>query len=526
MIILKRNIYLLIIVSFLFTYTSCKQKLPENIQVIEKEPTIEPKYSGVTIPPNIAPLNFFINETGNHFNIKVSSFSGNSNITINSSDGIVKFPIKLWKKLLEENKGNQIKIQVYSYIQDQHILKKYLPFYMYVANEKIDPYLCYRLLYPGYEVWKEMKIMQRSLENFKEKSILENQLIDNKRSCFNCHSFNQNNPNNFLVHIRGRIGGGTYFMEDGNITRSELKMENMPGGATYPSWHPEGRYVAFSSNKVSQSYYSHPEKSIEVYDQISTLIIYDKQKNELFYVNESDSINYMQTFPTWSPDGKYLYFCQARQMEEDISVNTIQHIHYDLARKAFFPESMLFGETEIIFNAAELEKSVSFPRISPDGKNLIFVLSYYGTFSIWHEEADLYLFNLLNGTVNKMDINSEKSESYHSWSSNGKWLVFSSKRKDGRSARPYFAYFKSPDEVGKPFVLPQKDPTLYKRMLKTFNIPEFVIDKITLNPRDFARSSKNPSIQAISGNPDYIPQKLIGNDSKKRTNEYEWKIHE
>ena len=65
-----------------------------------------------------------------------------------------------------------------------------------------------------------------------------------------------------------------------------------------------------------------------------------------------------------------------------------------------------------------------------------------------------------------MSLNSDETESYHSWSSNGKWLVFSSKRGDGLTARPYFAYFGSPDNVGKPFVLPQKDPTLYKEWRK------------------------------------------------------------
>jgi hypothetical protein len=112
--------------------------------------------------------------------------------------------------------------------------------------------------------------------------------------------------------------------------------------------------------------------------------------------------------------------------------------------------------------------------------------------------------NLENMEVNGMSLNSNETESWHSWSSNGKWIVFSSKRIDGLTARPYFAYLMSPDSVGKPFVLPQKDPTLYRRMEKTFNRPEFVTGKIKTGPRDFMKASKQDPLKA----------KWIGNQEK------------
>ena len=136
---------------------------------------------------------------------------------------------------------------------------------------------------------------------------------------------------------------------------------------------------------------------------------------------------------------------------------------------------------------AEINKSASFPRISPDGKYLIFTLADYGTFPIWHKEADLYMLNMQSGMCTKMELNSNETESYHSWSSNGRWLVFSSRRMDGRSGRPYFAHIDSVGNQGKEFVLPQKDPSLYSWMLESFNIPELVNGRIKVNPRDFAR---------------------------------------
>jgi hypothetical protein len=204
-------------------------------------------------------------------------------------------------------------------------------------------------------------------------------------------------------------------------------------------------------------------------------------------------MQYMGTFPCWSPDGKYLYYCRAAQVEADFDLTKLK---YDLVRRSFDQLSGLFGNVEIVLDAQKIGKSISFPSISPEGKSLIVTLHDYGTSPIWHKEADLYILNLNGWKFGIMNLNSKESESYHTWSSNGKWIVFSSKRGDGITARPYFAYLGSPDDVGKPFVLPQKDPTLYKRLDLTFNKPEFVTGKISINPRDFAAAAKKDPINA------------------------------
>ncbi len=152
-----------------------------------------------------------------------------------------------------------------------------------LLKKPIDPYLCYRLLYPGYQSWVEMKIVQRSIEDFKETSLFENQLL--KDNCVNCHSFKQNNPDRFLLHVRGSMGG-TYFVDGQKVTRTTLKTQNMPANAVYPSWHPSGKYVAFSSNKTVQTVHMRPEKNIEVFDLFSSLVIYDVEKNEMFACQE------------------------------------------------------------------------------------------------------------------------------------------------------------------------------------------------------------------------------------------------
>ena len=472
-----------------FFLPGCKTDNYYNIPSLGREPVIEPDYSGVTIPHNIAPLNFIIQENGDFFEIRIKSSNG-SELELTSKDGIVCFSQRSWKRLLADSQGGKIEIEIISRTSGNEF-DKYDPIFISVSNESIDPYLCYRLLYPGYEFWGELKIVQRSTESFYEKSIFENQLLNN--SCVNCHSFIQNNPSKFLLHVRGSVGG-TYFIDGKKVVRRTLQTEKMPANAVYPAWHPSGKYVVFSSNKTVQSFHMRPEQNIEVFDLFSSLVFYDLENNEISACNERDTVKYMETFPFWSPGGDYLYYCRTKQVRGDFDLKDVK---YDLVRKPFDQVSEVFGNTELVFNALEISKSVSFPTISPDGHYVVFTLHDYGTFSIWHKEADLYVLNLTNGKVYRMNLNSDETESYNFWSSNGRWLVFSSKRGDGLTARPYISYFSSPDNIGKPFVLPQKDPTLYKRMEKTFNRPEFVTGKITPRPRDFARASKKEPVKAI-----------------------------
>jgi hypothetical protein len=499
----------IIIAAIMMLISGCKSGIIENSNSTDRFPVIEPDYINVTIPPNIAPMNFIIKEEASSFRVIVSSGKSDKKTEIRTSDGTVKFPAKAWEKLLRESMGDRIEVQVFTSVKGEDNYRKYDTFFMSVSEDKIDPYLAYRLIHPGYYSWSNIRIMQRSLESFREESVIENRIME--KNCANCHSFNNNRADRFMVHIRGSLGG-TYFVEDGNITRTDPKIDEMPGGATYPSWHPGGRFLAFSSNQVRQSFYSVSEKSIEVFDLVSSLILYDRQNNEIISITDRDTTEYLQTFPSWSPDGKYLYFCRALKVinSDDPELEQILNTHYDLARKSFDPDKRTFGETEIVFDASGINKSASFPRVSPDGKFLVFTLHDYGTFPIWHREADLYISHLQNGTTEKMNINSDETESYHTWSVNGRWLVFSSKRIDGRSARPHFVHIDADGKQGKEFVLPQKDPSLYNRMLESFNIPEFVNGKIMMTPKDFARASKQEALIAIPGkSPDAAPVRTV-----------------
>lgn len=483
--ILKVQLFIMIVSFLLF---GCSSKPSGEFTISDLPPKLDPDYTEVTIPPNIAPMNFIIKEKGTAFFVKFSS-EGGTEIDIFSRSGKIEIPQRKWKQILQKNIGKEMKAEIFSKGEDGKWLK-FKTITNKIAAENIDPYLYYRLLFPGFESWAELSINCRNLENFKSQSFIENSVAD--ENCVNCHSFNNGRTDDFLFHMRGTLGG-TFFYSGGEIRKINLKTKEMKNGAVYPRWHPSGKYVAFSSNKIIQRFHAADNKKVEVSDLESSLLLYDVQKNEIMNIDLADNEKFMDTYPEWSPDGKLLYFCRADQVGEQYDYKQIK---YNLYRVSFDPDSRSFGQAELIWDAARLSKSISFPRISPDGKYLVLTLADYGCFPIWHKEADLYSVDLENFKSARLGLNSEFADSYHSWSSNSRWLVFSSKRGDDLTARPYIAYIGKNGISEKPFVLPQSDPEFYDSFLKSYNIPEFSTFRMKINPGEISKIARTEAVKA------------------------------
>ncbi len=481
-----KNIFLTLL-AVLFIY-SCAEKPQADFIVSELAPKLEPDYSELIIPPNISPMNFIIKENGSSFFVRFSSDKG-TEIEVYSRSGKIKIPEKKWHKMLENNAGKEFKMDIFAKNKRDSWLK-YKTIINKVDREPTDPFIYYRLLFPGYESWSELSINIRNLGNFRVQSLIENRVVD--ENCINCHSFNNGKTDDFLFHVRGSMGG-TYFYSNGTFRKINLKTKEMKNSAVYPRWHPSGKFVAFSSNKITQRFHAADNKKVEVTDLESSLVLYDVTKNEIMDINPANRDKFMDTYPEWSPDGNYLYFCRSVQIGEQYDYKQIK---YNLYRVSFDKEKRSFGEAELVFDAIQLNKSITFPRISPNGKFLIVTMADYGCFPIWHKDADLYSIDLTNLTASRLTLNSDFSDSYHSWSSNGKWLVFSSKRGDGLTARPYISYIDEKGNSYKPFILPQEDPEFYQRFLKSFNIPEFSTVEIDLNPGKIRKLAKTEATSA------------------------------
>lgn len=442
------------------------------------EPTIFPEYKNVTIPANIAPLNFRIQSNDKLKASKAEFYAkGDKLLTIVGEDGLIDIPEKKWQKLINSTKGSAVKVVVSVWSDNYLDGIEYGGFNFYVSCDSIDPWISYRLIEPGYEGWNKMGIYQRNLSNFDECKIVENDI--NNQGCVNCHSYNNYEADSLMFHARGE-GGGTLICIDGEVEKVDLKKLGPKMQGVYPKWHPEGRYIVFSSNATHQSFYDNVKHPIEVFDSGSDLILYDIKDKKIITDPRFLTTERWETFPTWSADGRYLYFCAA----DSVSVpSRVEDLHYDLMRVGFDPMTGKFdNKIDTIISSHRGVSSYSYPRESPDGKYVMLTKSNYGTFPIWHDEADLELVRMADKkAINADALNSWRAESYHSWSSNGRWVIFSSRRLDGRYTRLYMAHIDADGNIRRPFLLPQKDPELNLLRLKSYNIPEFMKAKVMLN---------------------------------------------
>lgn len=462
-------------------FMSCSDAVQVSNKLNEK-PSISPDYTDVTIPVNIAPLNFSL--TAECEDARAVLSANGQTVHVGLKDGQFFIPPSKWKKLLQSATGNAVDVTVQVKNNGQWI--EYAPFKMYVANEPVDPYIAYRQIAPGYTLWNKMGLYQRNLENYTETPIIENKMSG--RNCVNCHSFCMQNPDKMLFHMRETYPG-TILVDGDKIEKLNTKTEQTISSLVYPSWHPSGKYVAFSVNNTKQGFHMNDRNRVEVFDEASDVVVYDVNKHEIVTSAKLFSKDAFETFPTFSPDGKTLYFCTAgaRPIPKEFS-----EIKYSLCSIAFNPDSRSFGSVvDTLYNANTGGQSASFPRVSPDGRYLMYTLSGYGNFSIWHKDADLHMADLSTGKSVAMDaLNSDDVESYHSWSSNSRWVIFSSRRIDGLYTRPYIAYIDKEGNAGKPFLLPQKDTGFYDRFMMSYNIPEFITGKVKVGGRALGLKAK------------------------------------
>lgn len=502
---------LLVIIAASATLIACGNQIPTSYSESEELPGIYPDYTNVTVPVNIAPLTFEAEGKNDGIVARMSVdteeiICGGSKIQPDADD---------WKKLAEKATGKAINVEVY--IRKDDSWTKFKPFNIYVSPDSIDPYISYRLIAPSYVTYEELTINQRCLENYDESVIYDNMLCQEpaEGQCINCHNFQQYNPERMQFHAR-QYQGGTIIAYDGKIRKINMASDSILSAGVYPAWHPWLPLIVYSTNKTVQTFHiTNPDK-IEVYDMQSDLIAYDVERNEVTNI-EKDPTEF-EVFPFWAPDGKTLYYCSAHfEFQDTIDpglelIRRFKEVKYNIYKKSFNPETMLFGPRELVFEADSLNTSATLPRISPDGRYLMFTLGNYGVFHIWHHDADLWIMDLRSekGIVKSekfasarplTEVNSPDVESYHSWSSNGRWVVFSSRRYDGNFTRPFIAHIDKDGHGSKPFELPCADPDYHRQFMKSYNIPEFMSGPITIHPQSFA------DILKTEGEPvKYVPQ--------------------
>ena len=472
--IIKKLIYS---ISLPVLFVSCNPDIKKGA-FSDEYPRISPDYENISIPGNIAPLNFSCK--GERTYAKLKSKSGS--LAVKGKKKIF-FPMKKFKNLLQNNTGDTIWITVSSYAHNKWTT--YKPFFWKVEAEPIDSFLTYRLIEPGYEVWNKVAIAQRNVTDFSENYIADNNLTD--YSCMNCHVPNKHKPSQSFFHIRGKKGM-TVIADNKKLYCIDTRLKGAYSSLIYGNWAPSGNYIAFSTNAVLPSIHSIHNERAFVYDTISDVVVLNLKKNEVLRCDYLMQKDVLETFPEFSADGTKLFYCSARKVplpdEHD-------KLHYSLCSIDFDESTGTFGnKVDTLFNGPAMHKTVTELKASPDGKYLAFGCFDYGTFALWHNDAKIYLYNLATGTTDtlpELNNNASYSNSYHSWSANSRWLAFASKRDNGLYGKIYFSYIDKNGQARKPFVLPQKDPEYYDFLLKSYNAPELIKNEVPFDAFDIEK---------------------------------------
>ena len=478
-----RNRFIILSVFVAFILTGC------SVRTTDYAPGMFPDYSDITVPCNIAPLNF---RMGNAGGIKVTVKGKGAEYTFKGRKGLVKFPLKKWHRMLEAEKGNVLTVNVeWKNLKDRSIGSE--SFTWTVVADPIDKYLSYRLIEPAYEVWKGIQIEQRDMESFKSVLIGDNRNAD--YCCMNCHTSNRNGTT--FMHLRGPKGG-TILNRNGKLLKLNTRTEKT-GNTVYGDISADGRYGVFTTADITFAIHSQVDMRMEVYDKRSDLVVVDFDNLTVTESPATTGSGYQETFPCFSADGKVIFFCRA---EHHSQPDSTAQMHYDIAVMPFDPETGTMGDRVITIVPAGENLSFSHLKASPDGHWLMATAAQYGTFPVWHKESELWLIDLETRKIDVLpDINAYGADTYHSWSTNSRWIVFASKRDDLVYGRPYIAYIGPDGKTGKPFLLPQKDPDKYTMMLKSFNLPELYPISEVYNARTAATFYKDVETEQVQYKP-------------------------
>jgi tricorn protease-like protein len=292
-----------------------------------------------------------------------------------------------------------------------------------------------------------------------------------------------------LLGVRTYGGGtapATILIDNDQVYRIDSKFG-------YSSWHPSGKLVTYSINNLPMFFHTRSTRN-EIRDTIdldSAMAYYLIDAKVIKTSPKLSKKERLENWPAWSSDGKYLYFCSAPMLWpkgrglHDFPPKEYKQVRYDLVRISYDIKNDIWGEQETVLSTQDAGGlSIAMPHISPDGRWLLFCMLDYGFFPSWQKDSDLYMIDLKKAEqtgkyeYRRLEINSDQSEAWQSWSTNSRWLVFSSKRSFGKFTKLYYSYVDTSGKVYKPILLPQKDPVFYNWCLTTYTNPEFVIAPI------------------------------------------------
>ncbi len=429
-------------------------------------------YDGASFPINIAPPEIIWDDNiDNLWMIKICIPSQKPIIRITKKKSW-RPDNKLWEKIKRLGKGKYLILEVRGCVYKNG---KRVGDNVYVdrIRFRISPYpmdniIVYRLVSPLFHPQKTPNVYYRHVDSFETKLFVEGKGL----YCTNCHFFPKRpditpDQEEVAIAVRDQL---PFRKMKGRAKRilgiyefSKKMGKTFAINSFFMSWAPDGRYVAVTMGKTVSIRPCITLETQQFFVLGSDIYIVDTKKNRIWPLNGASDPDYMENFPTWSPDGKYIIFARAKEPER----GALETIRFDLYRVPY--NNGKGGKAIPIKGASFNGKSNYAPRYSPNGKWVVF--NEAESASLVEPTSDLYIMPAdLSSLPRKLECNVDYAmDSWHSWSLNSRWLLFATKRDDGIFARIYITEIDDNGYAYPPVKLPLKTEPMM-----CFNVPEFL----------------------------------------------------
>ncbi len=451
-------------------------------------------YNNASFPKNIAPPEIVWEDGVDNFWLMKFMISGQEDIclTVVTDKRHWRPGIKTWQQIKTLGAGKYITLEVRGCFVEEGI-RSGDTVYRDSVRFKISEYptdniIVYRLVSPLFHTQKTPNIYYRHVDSFVTRPFLMGEGI----YCTNCHFFPKRegirpNEEKLAIAVRDQLpsrkasGKGRRILGIYDFSTGKGKTFNI--NSFFMGWCPDGKKIAVTIGETVSIRPCITLETQQFFVLVSDIAIVDVETNNIIPLKGASEPDYMENFPTWSPDAKYIIFCRA----EESKGRALSDLRFNLYRIAY--NNGRGGVPVPIKGASFNGKSNYAPRYSPDGKWVVF--NQADSASLVEPTSDLWIFSTRDGgRPRELECNVDYAmDSWHSWSSNSRWLLFASKRDDGIFARIYLTEIDDNGYASPPVKLPLKDDPMM-----CFNVPEFLNYDREIDYRGVLRETTKPSI--------------------------------
>ena len=385
-----------------------------------------------------------------------------------------RFPSEVWRVISEQGTERDVHIQLKGVRRNAPgAIQASQRIRFRISRWPADNAIVYRLVSPPFNSRKTPDTFVRDLRSFQTRPFL----LGRRKYCFNCHTFSSKTGTSGKVSLQVRYMAGkrelpvylgVYDMDKSRGWKVRLPFDIQM--TTFMAWAPDEQKLAFSANQQIVAFSPIIHETQCAGEPTSDIAIYELSQNTTYLLPGASDPDLLEIYPRWSPDGKSIVYCSTLPgMHPEKTYYDLQIIPFSEGKG---------GAPSFIPGASKNGKSNYYPRYSPDGRWLSFCQSSGG--DLIRSSSDIYLLpGNVEGPSHRLACNVDyAADSWHSWSSNSRWLVFATKRDDGIYARLYLTQI---DEEGR--ASPAVRLPLKRLPLKSFNIPEFVAQAPRISER-------------------------------------------